>query len=107
MRGAVSLLVLCHSAALHLSSLVFKMLLYSASPCCYYALFTCIPNSEGVRFVAIQGGFLSSVTRKSAKWKPLTLLAGVCFLRRLAELSSSSWALFSCLSRARILRFQS
>ena len=106
MRGAVSLLVLCHSAALHLSSLDFKMLLYSAPPCCYYALFARVPYSEGVRFVAIQGGFLSSVARKSAKWKPLTLLA-VCFLRRLAELSSSSWALFSCLSRARILRFQS
>ena len=103
MRGAVSLLVLCHSAALHLSSLVFKMLLYSASPCRYYALLTCIPNSEGVRFVAIQGGFLSSVARKSAKWEPLTLLA-IYSLRCRAESSSSGEVWFSGLLRVRVLR---
>ena len=106
MGDADSLLALCRSAALHLGSLVFKLLLYSASPCRYYALLACVPHGKGVRLVSIQSCFFSSIARKSAKWKPLTLLA-VCFLRRLAELSSSSWALFSCLSRARILRFQS
>ena len=103
MGDADSLLALCRSAALYLGSLVFKLLLYPASPCRYYALLACVPHGKGVRLVSIQSCFFSSVARKSAKWEPLTLLA-IYSLRCRAESSSSGEVWFSGLLRVRVLR---